>query len=142
MGGNDLTNLTHEPSINGALFSIHDMSERHAADDELRMRGFLLDEAPAAIIAITQDGVIRRWNRQAETLLGWSRDETIGVGLSHLADHGSFHVLARTMLDRAKAASAGKVKRNCWTGTERRSISRHLRFRSTILVAVGREWLR
>ena len=63
-----LTNLTHEPSINGALFSIHDMSERHAAEDELRMRGFLLDEAPAAIIAITQDGVIRRWNRQAETL--------------------------------------------------------------------------
>ncbi len=98
-----LTNLTHEPSINGALFSIHDMSERHAADDELRMRGFLLDEAPAAIIAITQDGVIRRWNRQAETLLGWSRDETIGVSLSHLADHGSFHVLARTMLDRARS---------------------------------------
>jgi len=82
-----LTNLTHEPSINGMLFSIHDMSERHAAEDELRMRGFLLDEAPAAILAITHDGVIRRWNRQAETLFGWSRAETLGVNLSKLSSN-------------------------------------------------------
>src|SRR4051795_2174202 len=85
------------------LFSIHDMSERHAAEDELRMRGFLLDEAPAAILAITHDGVIRRWNRQAETLFGWSRAETLGVNLSKLSSNGSFHVLARAMLDRTRS---------------------------------------
>ena len=98
-----LTNLTDEPSIGGALFSIHDMTERHAAEDELRMRGFLLDEAPAAILAISRDGVIRRWNRQAEVLFGWPSANTIGARLSDLSGSGSFHVLARAMLDRANS---------------------------------------
>lgn len=98
-----LTNLTGEPSIGGVLFSMHDITERHAAEDELRMRGFLLDEAPAAILAITHDGVIRRWNRQAESLFGWRRESIIGASLSDLSGSGSFHVLARAMLDRANS---------------------------------------
>lgn len=96
-----LTNLTDEPSINGVLFSIHDMTERRAAEEGLRLRSILLDQAPAAIFAITADGVITHWNTQAEAIFGWNRDEAVGAELSALAASGSFQLLARAMLDRA-----------------------------------------
>ena len=95
------TNLTDEPSINGVLFSIHDMTERRAAEEGMRLRSILLDEAPAAIFAITSSGVITHWNAQAEAIFGWSRDEAVGADLSALAVSGSFQLLARVMLDRA-----------------------------------------
>ncbi|MGH2550857.1 MAG: PAS domain S-box protein, partial [Thermomicrobiales bacterium] len=96
-----LTNLTHEPSIGGVLFSIHDMSARHASDEALHLRSILLDQAPAAIFAITADGIITHWNTQAEAIFGWHRDEAVGAELSALAAGGSFQLLARAMLDRA-----------------------------------------
>jgi diguanylate cyclase (GGDEF)-like protein/PAS domain S-box-containing protein len=95
------TNLTDEPSINGVLFSIHDMTERRAAEEGMRLRSILLDEAPAAIFAITASGVITHWNTQAEAIFGWSRDAAVGADLSALAASGSFQLLARAMLDRA-----------------------------------------
>ncbi|CAN5502080.1 hypothetical protein BH09CHL1_BH09CHL1_21190 [soil metagenome] len=96
-----LTNLTNEPSIGGVLFSVHDMTNRHAAEEALRLRSILLDQAPAAIFAITAEGEITHWNTQAEAIFGWHRDEAIGAELSALAAGGSFQLLARAMLDRA-----------------------------------------
>lgn len=96
-----LTNLTNEPSIGGVLFSVHDMTNRHAAEEALRLRSILLDQAPAAIFAITANGEITHWNTQAEAIFGWHRDEAIGAELSALAAGGSFQLLARAMLDRA-----------------------------------------
>jgi PAS domain S-box-containing protein/diguanylate cyclase (GGDEF)-like protein len=98
-----LTNLTNEPSIGGVLFSVHDMTHRHAAEEALRLRSILLDQAPAAIFAITSEGEITHWNTQAEAIFGWHRDEAIGSELRALAAEGSFQLLARAMLDRANA---------------------------------------
>ena len=80
---------------------LQDVTDRVAIEAELRLRSLLLDEAPAAILAITNDGVITHWNAQAEMLLGWPRSDAIDARLSELAGTGSFHLLARTMLDRA-----------------------------------------
>jgi len=38
----------------------------------------LLDEAPDAVTWADAEGVIRYWNRGAEELFGWTRDEAIG----------------------------------------------------------------
>ncbi len=80
---------------------LQDVTERVATEAELRLRSLLLDEAPAAILAITADGVITHWNTQAEKLLSWPRSDAIGARLSEFAGTSSFHLLARSMLDNA-----------------------------------------
>ena len=44
---------------------------------ERRFRS-IIEEANEAYISFAADGVIREWNREAERLLGWTRDEIIG----------------------------------------------------------------
>jgi PAS domain S-box-containing protein len=41
----------------------------------------LLDEAPDAVIWADAEGIIHYWNRGAEELFGWTRDEALGQTL-------------------------------------------------------------
>lgn len=54
--------------------------------------------------------MIRRWNRQAESLFGWRRESIIGASLSDLSGSGSFHVLERP------DAVTGKNSGQRWEG--------------------------
>lgn len=65
------------------------LARQAAAQLELRRTGKALDqserrfqsiveEANEAYISFTANGVVREWNREAERLLGWTRDEIIG----------------------------------------------------------------
>ncbi len=42
------------------------------------------DETPDAIIAVSPQGEVQRWNRAAETIFGYSRDEAVGRSLAGL----------------------------------------------------------
>jgi PAS domain S-box-containing protein len=46
--------------------------------------GLLLDENPDALLAISTDGEILHWNRAAEKIFGYSRDEAVGRPLNDL----------------------------------------------------------
>lgn len=46
-------------------------------DDELLLAA-LLDGMDAALCAFDADGAVTHWNREAERLLGWTRDEAVG----------------------------------------------------------------
>ncbi len=41
----------------------------------------VMEESIEGYISFSADGVIREWNREAERLLGWSRDEIIGTSV-------------------------------------------------------------
>lgn len=42
----------------------------------------ILQQAPDAVISIDEDGIIRSWNAESETIFGWKEDEAIGKVLS------------------------------------------------------------
>jgi protein-histidine pros-kinase len=44
----------------------------------------LVEEAPDALLALTLDGRIRSWNRGAEAIFGYARDEAVGRSLTDL----------------------------------------------------------
>ncbi|GIF20325.1 PAS domain S-box-containing protein [Actinoplanes tereljensis] len=50
---------------------VEDITEKRAADAQLRRQARLLELIPAAVIVRDLDGTIRWWNAGAETLYGW-----------------------------------------------------------------------
>src|ERR1700757_5064787 len=65
---------------------VNDISERKQLAEELRASEerwrLILDNAHDAFIAMSADGLIAEWNRQAEITFGWPRAEAIGRVLS------------------------------------------------------------
>jgi len=68
-----------------AIVAFSDTTERKRAETELRSSEerarLIVDAAYDAFVAIDSDSVITAWNRQAETVFGWSREEAIGQRL-------------------------------------------------------------
>jgi two-component system, NarL family, sensor histidine kinase UhpB len=60
--------------------------ETQAADFERTNRTLatLCDLAPVAIVILSEDGVVRLWNRAAERMFGWTAAEVVGGERRHL----------------------------------------------------------
>lgn len=80
------------------ISQVVDLTERKGAEQALRASEEetrrILETAQDAFVAIDADGRITDWNRQAERMFGWARDEAIGRPLAetviperHRADH-------------------------------------------------------
>ncbi|PYQ50625.1 MAG: hypothetical protein DMF78_15225 [Acidobacteria bacterium] len=70
------------------LTILRDITERQAAEEarrrsEARMKS-VLDAALDAMVMMDERGHITSWNRRAEALFGWSRDEAVGRALADL----------------------------------------------------------
>ena len=77
-----------EGRITGGIGTAADITEQEAAAQEVRGVGqrlaAVLNAAPQAIILITGEGVITEWNRAAERMFGWPRDEAVGRNAADL----------------------------------------------------------
>ena len=78
--------------------------ERQAADAHIRQQASLLDKAQDAIVVRGVDHVIRYWNKGAERLYGWTRDEVIGKSIEMLlyADPKALHENTRKVLEQGE----------------------------------------
>ena len=64
--------------IHRALREAAEQSERLHHEQQLREQAALLDLARDAIIVTEMGGLVRYWNRGAERLHGWSKEEVLG----------------------------------------------------------------
>ncbi len=68
-----------EPADQGCVaLLLRDITERMQAEASLRRQAELIDQLSDAVVATDADFVIRRWNRGAEQIYGWSAEEAIG----------------------------------------------------------------
>jgi PAS domain S-box-containing protein len=63
----------------------NDVTARHKAQAEASTQAALLDEVDVAVIATDHERRVIHWNRAAEELYGWSREEAVGELTSALA---------------------------------------------------------
>jgi len=63
---------------NGVAVTYRDITDRKEAERRIREQAQLLDKARDAILAHDMQGRIVYWNKSAERLTGWSRDEILG----------------------------------------------------------------
>ncbi|WP_263786177.1 hybrid sensor histidine kinase/response regulator [Salinibacter grassmerensis] len=64
---------------NGVAVTYRDITDRKEAERQIREQAQLLDKARDAILAHDLDGRIVYWNKSAERLTGWSKDEVLGA---------------------------------------------------------------
>ena len=62
-------------AVTGAVVAFRDITEARRADAQLREQAALLDKAQDAIIVRDLEHRVQYWNRSAERLYGWTRDE-------------------------------------------------------------------
>jgi PAS domain S-box-containing protein len=55
-----------------------DITQQRRASDDRMVQARVLDQVDAALIATDLEGQVIHWNRGAERLYGWSRDEAVG----------------------------------------------------------------
>jgi len=79
-----VTNLLDDPAIRGIVINSRDITERKASDEQIRFQAGLLDTVEQAVIATDMTGTAIYWNRSAEELYGWTRDEVLGRKVNEL----------------------------------------------------------
>jgi len=61
-----------------------DITERKRAAEQIAEQAAFLDKARDAIVAVDLEGKILFWNKGAEHMYGWTREETVGRKMSEL----------------------------------------------------------
>ena len=78
------TNLLDHPVVRGIVSNARDVTDRIAAEEGLRFQAHLLDTVEQGVLACDRNGTIVYWNRGAERMLGWGRDEVLGRGYAEV----------------------------------------------------------
>jgi PAS domain S-box-containing protein len=70
--------LSGDSTISHFVAVKEDVTARKQAEETLRRQASLIDLTPDAVMAWRMDGILTFWNRGAEALYGWRKDEAIG----------------------------------------------------------------
>jgi len=73
-----------EDSPEEGVAFVLDLTERKCAAEQIAEQAALLDEAQDAIIVCDLEGKIIFWNKGAERMYGWTRQEVLGVNMSEI----------------------------------------------------------
>ncbi|MFN8507034.1 MAG: PAS domain S-box protein [Dehalococcoidia bacterium] len=63
----------------------HDITERQLAEREIARLAAIVESSHDAIVSVTPAGIIDSWNRGAERMFGYARDEVVGQPLEFVA---------------------------------------------------------
>jgi PAS domain S-box-containing protein len=79
-----LTNFLETEGINAIVANFRDVTERKKAEDENRFKANLLNTIGQAAIATDMQGLVNYWNKAAEQIYGWTKEEAIGKNIIDL----------------------------------------------------------
>jgi PAS domain S-box-containing protein len=88
----------------GAVVTFSDITERKRAEEQIAAQAALLDKARDAILVRDLDGKILFWNKGAELVYGWTRDEALGQNVAELyyADSKKFKEVNRLVISQGE----------------------------------------
>ena len=79
------------------LVILNDITQQRYADEQLLLMGAIVESSDDAIIGMDLDGVVTSWNRGAEQIYGYPREEMIGSKLSVIIPEGSDYDLEQIL---------------------------------------------
>jgi PAS domain S-box-containing protein len=80
-----------------------DITATKQAEESIRFQARLLDEVGQAVVVSDPDGRIIYWNRAAEDLYGWTREEALGRSVLEITDDADGSARAAAILQQVSA---------------------------------------
>jgi PAS domain S-box-containing protein len=81
----------------------HDVTERKRAERQIAFQAQLLEQVSAAVIATDMQGMVLIWNRYAEELYGWTRQEALDRDIAELTVGPTEVEVAEEIMERLRA---------------------------------------
>lgn len=103
-----LTNISATPIIDdqsnfkGSLGMISDITEMKKADEENKFKANLLNTIGQAAIATDINGIVNYWNKAAENIYGWTKEEAIGKHIVDIATTENTKEQAMQIMEKLK----------------------------------------
>lgn len=76
------TDLREDPAVRGILVNTRDITERVRMERKVRFQAELLEVVNQAIMATNTQGQVLYWNKRAEEIYGWKRQEVLGKNIA------------------------------------------------------------
>ena len=76
--------IVENGTTTGAVVTVSDITERKRAEEQIAEQAALLDKARDAILVCDINGKILFWNKGAELVYGWTREEALGRNATEL----------------------------------------------------------
>src|SRR5829696_8596289 len=112
-----------------------DITGRKSAEEQIRFQARLLDAVGQATIATNPQGRIIYWNRAAEELYGWSKEEVMGRPIVEVTLSEEMLERAEEIMSELRAGGAGQESSWCSVRTAAPS----LQLLPTLLCTMNRE---
>jgi PAS domain S-box-containing protein len=90
----------------GLVVVFRDVSQRQQVEEQVRFQARLLDTVGQAAVATDPEGRIIYWNRFAETLYGWSREEAQGRDITEVVVAPAAVEQAAVVMQRLRAGQS------------------------------------
>ena len=71
-------------AVNGVVLVFRDVTDRRSMEAARALLGKVVESSEDAIITKTLEGVITTWNKGAERIFGYSRDEMVGTSIHRI----------------------------------------------------------
>ena len=82
--GQGLPELNDHGEIRGYVGTITDITERNRDRHALELQARIIDQIHDAVAEVDMDGIVRRWNKGSERLLGYTAEEMIGQSIERI----------------------------------------------------------
>ena len=82
--GQGLPEITDTGEIRGYVGTITDITERNRDRLALQLQSRIIDQIHDAVAEVDMDGIVRRWNKGSERLLGYTVEEMIGQPIERI----------------------------------------------------------
>jgi len=102
-------NQLDDPVLRGVVVTFRDLTEQARSAEEVRLQARLLDAVGQAVIATDPEGNIIYWNRAAEEIYGWTKEEVMDQTLSEF-------VVSEDLRERAAEIRTSLKEGEAWSG--------------------------
>jgi PAS domain S-box-containing protein len=104
-----LTNFLETNGINAIVANFRDITERKIADEENKFRANILNTVGQAAIATDLNGIVNYWNKAAEQIYGWTKEEALGMQIMDLT-------ISEASIEQANQIMEALRKGETWSG--------------------------
>ena len=102
--------LDAEGNVREILCVGNDVTERRRAEEALRLQAQIIEQIHDSVISTDLDGHITIWNKGAERLYGYTREEAIGKHGSLIYPEDQWQFLQETVIGPLRAAGSYEVE--------------------------------